>query len=366
MNKNANRKFRWVIFGTGLVARKFLLGLRALGTDVQVVTVASRNPENAQNFARDFNVPHCSNNFEEAANLADVDAIYIATPPSVHEAHAMLAITAGKPVLIEKPFAMNAASAQRISDAAKQANVFCMEAMWTRFLPLISEIKTCIEAGTIGEIRSFEGSFGVAEIVDPQNSLFSREHGGGALMHRGIYPLSLAHYLLGPVCETQAMGHIGKTGVDEDCTLNLRHFSGAISALRASLRVTHSNKITIYGTKGRIEIQAPIYRPHSAKICLSTPRKHGPNNLRLEPFKEGGFLQGINQRRGRFGNLFSRPQAKIWAPFRGNGYHYEAQALMDAVHDDQVESQTMKLSESIEIMKVIDTSHAAFHKELTS
>lgn len=366
MNENTNQKFRWAIFGTGLVARKFLLGLRALGTNVQVVTVASRNPENAESFARELGVPHCSNSFEEAANLADVDAIYIATPPSVHEAHAMLAIAAGKPVLVEKPFAMNAASAQRISDAAKQANVFCMEAMWTRFLPLISKIKTCIKAGAIGEVRAFEGSFGITEVVDPQSGLFSLEHGGGALMHRGIYPLSLAHYFLGPVCETQAMGHIGETGVDEDCSLNLRHTSGATSTLRASLRATYSNQFTVYGTNGRIDIQAPIYRPHSAKIFLSTPRKHGPRNLRLEPLKEGAFLQGLNQRRGRFGHLFSRPQAKIRASFRGNGYHYEAQALMDAVHDGQVESQTMNLSESIEIMKVIDTAHAEFHKELTS
>lgn len=363
MNDNANRKFRWAIFGTGLVARKFLLGLRALGKDAQVVTVASRNPENAKRFARELNVPHCSDNFQDAANFANVDAVYIATPPSVHEAHALLAIAAGKPVLIEKPFALNAASAQRISDAAKQANVFCMEAMWTRFLPLISEIKTCIDAGTIGEIRSFEGSFGIAEVVEPKNSLFSLQHGGGALMHRGIYPLSLAHYFLGPVCETQAMGRIGETGVDEECTLNLRHCSGAISTLRASLRATQANKISIYGTKGRIEIQAPIYRPHRAKIFRSTPQHRPPNNRHLEPFKEGGFLQGVNQRKSWFGGFLSRPQSKIWAPFQGNGYHYEAKALMDAVRGGHVENPIMQLSESIEIMKIIDTAYGKFHKK---
>ena len=130
--------FRWGVLGTGPVSRNFLLGLRACAERTSVTVVASRNRSNAERFAADFGVPIVAASYEAAAAAPQIDALYIATPPSEHESHALAGIAAGKPVLIEKPFAMDATSAARIIEAARGKRVFCMEAMWTRFLPLIS------------------------------------------------------------------------------------------------------------------------------------------------------------------------------------------------------------------------------------
>ena len=131
--------FSWGVLGTGPVSRNFLLGLRFCSEQASVTVVASRNRSNAERFAADFGVPVVAATYEDAAVAPHIDAVYIATPPSEHESHALAAIAAGKPVLIEKPFAMDATSAARIIDLAQKKHVFCMEAMWTRFLPLISE-----------------------------------------------------------------------------------------------------------------------------------------------------------------------------------------------------------------------------------
>ena len=367
------RPVRWAIFGTGPVARKFVLGLRPLGHTAVVVCVASRQPANAQAFARSLGLPQAAPDYAAAA-ASDVDAVYIATPPFEHEAHALLAIAAGKAVLIEKPFAMDAAAARRIAQAAQMAGVFCMEAMWTRFLPLIGQIKDRIAAGEIGEVRSLQGSFCVANDLDPMAGLFDPLRGGGALMHRGVYPLSLARHLLGPVLATQATARLGQTGVDEDCALTLRHASGAVSSLQASLRSAGTNDLAIHGTRGSLVIAAPIYRPWTARLIRTRPRPprasqpgqlgqlsqpgQGPKAGRFEAFFEGSLAQGLNQRLSRLLPWVLPGSRRVTARYQGNGYHYQAQALMQAIAQGQTQSPVMPLDESIQIMAIIDAARA--------
>lgn len=357
----SDRPVRWAIFGTGPVARKFVLGLRPLGNRARVICVASRQPANAQAFARSLGLPEAAPDYAAAAG-SDVDAVYIATPPFEHEAHALLAIAAGKAVLIEKPFAVDAAAALRIAQAAEAAGVFCMEAMWTRFLPLIIQIKDHIAAGGIGEIRSLHGSFFAANAIDPLASLFDPARGGGALMHRGVYPLSLARHLLGPIIETQAMARLGETGVDEDCALGLRHVSGAISTLRASLRSGGINDLAIHGTHGSLMIRAPVFRPWTARLIRTRARPprsgSGSKGSRFETIIEGSLAQGLNQRlSGLVAGLLPGTRT-ITARYQGNGYHYQALALMQAIAAGQTQSPVMPLSESIEIMQVIDAARS--------
>jgi predicted dehydrogenase len=258
--------FRWGILGTGAVSQSFVLGLQACVNPARVTMIASRRRPIAERFAADFSIPQVAASFEDAAASPDVDALYIATPPSVHEAHALAAIAAGKPVLLEKPFAMDAAAAARIIRAARERGVFCMEGMWTRFQPLISAARARIAAGDIGEVRAFRGEFCGASRPDPTVSNFDPARGGGALMHKGVYAVSLARLFLGPVTEVSAMGRVGSTGVDEDCALVLRHEAGSISTIRASNRTTGANDVLIYGTKGLLHLQSPIARPPAARI----------------------------------------------------------------------------------------------------
>lgn len=352
--------FRWAILGTGGVSRKFILGLRAVPGQSAVVC-ASRNPENAARFAKDFGLEVAD--YALAAAHSQADAVYIATPPSEHEAQALMAVAARKPVLIEKPFALDAPAAERIAEAARAAGVFAMEAMWTRFLPLTRALKSRVDAGELGQPRAFEAQFFGNDRPDPAASLFDPARGGGALMHRGVYGLSLARHFLGPVAELQAMARLGETGVDEDCAVTLRHENGAISSVRAGLRAAAINAATLYGTEATFQIAPPIYRPFAARRIAVPPRAGGTSGAgggRLEGLKEAGFAQGLNQRLNRLKGFLRPPGQGIAARFAGNGYGHEAEAVAEAVRAGRTEHALMPLAESVEIMELIDRARAAW------
>ncbi len=358
MSSLRGRPFRWAILGTGSVARKFALDLRLLGAEAEAHIVVSRDPANARAFASSLGIAHVAESYAEAA-ASDVDALYIATPPAQHEEHALLGIHAGKAVLVEKPFARDAAAAERIADAARAAGVFCMEAMWTRFQPLPERIRDRIAAGDLGEIRGFDGAFMAANAPDPTSSLFDPARGGGALMDRGVYPLSLARYWLGPVTDISATARVGETGVDEDCTLMLRHESGALSTLRASLRASGVEGAAIYGTKATLRIAGPAYRPTGAVLYPTHvgPAGTGPKGpRRFEGLRESAM--GLRLSRGLA--ALRRRGTRLGAPFSGNGYHYEAEAVMQGVAAGRTEDPRMRLAESVDIMAMIDRARAGW------
>ncbi|SFR19348.1 Gfo/Idh/MocA family protein [Poseidonocella sedimentorum] len=353
------RPFRWAILGTGGVARKFARDLRAVAGPEALHVVASRRAENARRFAADLGVGQAAPDYETALR-ADVEAVYIATPAALHEAHALMAIGAGKAVLIEKPLAPDAAAARRIAAAADAAGVFCMEAMWTRFQPLPGALKARIEAGALGEIRGLDGQFMVANRPEPGVSLFDPAQAGGALLHRGIYPLSLARFLLGPVAELRTLGRIGATGVDEDSLLILRHENGALSSLRASLRANGHPGTWIYGTAATLEIQGPVWRPTGARLHPAHPGSAGPGGpRRLEGLRESGAGLKLSGALARLRGLI-RPPAAIRAPFAGNGYRHEAEAVMEAVRAGRTQDPRMTPQESAEVLDIIDAARAAW------
>ncbi|WEV76950.1 Gfo/Idh/MocA family oxidoreductase [Janibacter cremeus] len=357
--------FRWAILGTGGVSRKFVLGLRSLDGRARPEVVASRNPENARRFAATFDVPRVAS-YAEASAHPEVDFVYVATPPVTHEEHAMMAIDAGKPVLIEKPFALDAAAARRIVERSRDEGVFCMEGMWTRFLPLTVQIRRLIESGELGEPRAFEGGFVGNNEPDGSVGLFDPGQGGGALMHRGIYPLSLARHFLGPVATVRSSGRIGATGVDEDCSLVLEHETGAISTVRAGLRAAGTNRATVYGSRATVEIGAPIYRPSHARMISAPPSRDGTSPRgrgRFDALREGGLAQGTNQRLGRWKELVLPTGRGISARFSGNGYGHEAHAVAHAVTQGWIEHPVMPLAESIELMETIDRARAQWWKK---
>lgn len=345
---------RWIIFGTGNVARKFVLDLGQ--TDHQVVAVASRNPDNAARFVATLGLAARAGDYDTALKV-DADAVYIATPPAQHAPHALAAIAAGRAVLVEKPFAHDAAEAGRIREAAQDAGVFAMEAMWTRFQPLIAEVRARIEAGALGQLSSFDARFLAANHPDPASGLFDPAQGGGALLHRGIYPLSVARHLLGPVTEVTARARLAETGVDEETIVLLRHENGALSTIRASLRTTGFEDSTLGGTDGRLTLEGPIYRPVGAYLSPVHATRAGQGGpRRFEAFRESA--RGLSLSRRLSALKARRARQLLRAPWAGNGYHYEAVAVAQALAQGQTEHPLMPVAESIEILRLIDEAHS--------
>jgi predicted dehydrogenase len=353
--------FRWGIIGVGYVARKFVLGLRK-SDGGKATLVYSRTEANARAFARDFEIAGVSFSLEEAARSPNVDAFYIATPPSAHPAQAIACLSAGKAVLVEKPFAASSGDAEAIVAAARSSGAFCMEAMWTRFLPLLEPLRAMIRGGAIGTPRSLCGSFGASNLPEPSQNLFNPEVGGGALLHRGIYPLAMAFDLLGEGHLAAAVATRGATGVDEDCVLLLRHQGGALSTVRASLRAPLPNDLTIEGTDGAVHVDAPIFRPFRLTLTKTRPLGRSSNgNPRIEKIREGTLAQTAQQRlRGLAPRFRLGATQTVTRTYAGNGYHYEADEVMRCVRQGAKESGLMPLSQSLAMAALMDEARASW------
>jgi predicted dehydrogenase len=338
--------FRWGIWGTGEVSRKFALGLRAV-EGARPAWVLGRDRARSEALARrvgaetGFGAP--GEAFAEGA-----DALYIATPAALHAEHAAMALEAGIPALVEKPFAADADGAGRIVEAARAARVFCMEAMWTRFHPAVAEARRLIAEGAIGTPRLLRAEFCIA--TAPGGSLFDPALGGGALRQRGVYPLSVAAHLLGAPEAGQAMIRPAPSGVDAEIAATLRHPQGAIAQIRASLTTTAPNGLEVLGDAGALVFEGPVYRPHGLRLRSYSPRGAGGPG-RLAAFRETGLAHALQR---RLGGLRGPKWRRVSAPYAGNGYGHEAQEVMDRIRAGETESPVMPLDESAALAELMD------------
>jgi predicted dehydrogenase len=348
-------RFRWGILGTGAVARKFALGLRIAEHEAGVTAIASRSLEKARQVGQALAISGIYGSYEEAVQNADVDAFYIATPPSTHRDLALLCLKARRSVLVEKPFALDAGQARDIIEAARASGVFCMEAMWTRFLPLIREAKRRIDEGAFGDIHTLIGSFGAAEAPGPENNLFSAALGGGALLDRGVYPISLAFLFLGKPDQISGETVIGPSGVDEEAAVTFRYKSGALAVLTASLRTQLANDLIVAGCRARMHIRAPIYRPFKMIVTPVHPRAGGSvmPPSRREAMKENHWIHQAYQRLKGLSVLRPGAGGQLF-PYAGNGYNEEAREVMACIRAGARESAIMPLDESLSVMAAID------------
>jgi predicted dehydrogenase len=251
--------FGWGILATGGIARTFTRDLLAHGHRVEAV--GSRSAASASAFAAELGIPRGYGSYEELVADPLVDVVYVATPHNFHAANAILALQAGKHVLVEKSFTLNVAQAREVVDFAAAQGLLVMEAMWTRFLPHMREVRSWIQTGRIGEVRSLHADHTQSLPLDPGHRLNDPARAGGALLDLGVYPISFAHDLLGPVQEVHAMATFKPTGVDGSVATVLRHAGGAVSTSFSSAEARGSNRATILGTEGRIEIDATWYAP---------------------------------------------------------------------------------------------------------
>lgn len=321
MTSTNTQPFRWGILGLGSIARSFATGLQSL-PDAQLVAVGSRTQEKADKFGAEFNAPNRHASYEALASDPDVDAVYIATPHSAHAEDALLCLDAGKAVLCEKPFTINAAQAERVVGRARETQIFCMEAMWSRFLPLMGRLRETLAQGAIGEARMLHADFGFRAGVNPESRLFNPALGGGGLLDVGVYPISLASMLFGVPDGATGLAHIGETGVDEQAGMVLRYGGGRLAVLSTGVTINTPQEAYLLGTNGRIKIHAPWWKPSAMTVSV------------------GG------------------KEEEVSAPFDGNGYQFEAQEVARCVRAGKTESDLLPLDETLQVMRTMDALRA--------
>lgn len=340
--------FRWGILGTGEISRKFAAGLRAV-PGAELAWIASRDADRAEAAARAAGAGRGIGG-QAAALAAGADAVFVATPAALHADHAVACLEAGLPVLVEKPFAADAAGAARIRDAARATGLFAMEAMWTRFHPAVVAARAALAAGEIGAPRQLRAEFCIAS--RPGGSLDDPAAGGGALLQRGVYPLSLAVHLLGWPEAATAMVRRGPSGADEDVTVSLRHPGGALSQLRASLRANGANGLEIIGEAGALAFDGPVFRPWGLRQSRYAPRPAGTaGSGRLGALRDHPVLQRLQPWLTPLRGPRRRRRAVSYA---GNGYGHQAAEVMARIAAGQTESPVMPLDESVALAALME------------
>ena len=309
---------RWGILGTGSIARKFADGLGVLD-DADLVAVGSRSLETANAFADSYAIPNRHASYEALANDTQVDAIYVATPHALHRENSILCLEAGKAVLCEKPFTINRGEAEDVVAVARARKVFLMEAMWTRFLPIMSQVRTWVSEGAVGDIRIVSADFGFGSRVNPDSRLFKPELGGGALLDVGVYSVSFASMILGGApSRITGMAHIGEIPVDEQAGMVLGYESGALAVLYTSILARTPQHAHILGSEGSIHIHSPFWQGTTATLT------------------RGGSEETAE------------------CPYEGNGYNCEATEVMRCLREGRTESEIMPLDETLSVMGTLD------------
>ena len=312
------KKIKWGIMGPGRIAHKFAQSLKC-SEAAEITAVGSRSMERAVEFAKQYGINRAYANYAKLAADNDVDIIYVATPHPAHFECALLCLKAGKAVLCEKPFTLNAAETKTLVKTAKSSKLFLMEAMWMRYLPAIVKVRELLTQGEIGEIRMVIADFGNRIPWDPSGRLLNPELGGGALLDVGIYPVSFASMVLGDSpTKITGIAHLGETGVDEQFSAVLGYEAGKIAALSGAVRTSLPNEARIIGTEGYVRVP-DFWRASSLELY---------QNGKMEKFE---------------------------IPFRSTGYIHEAEEAMYCLREGLIESSIMPLDESLKIMKILDT-----------
>ncbi|HQY98511.1 MAG TPA: Gfo/Idh/MocA family oxidoreductase [Propionicimonas sp.] len=312
----------WGVIGTGWIARQFIGAVRA-STRQQIVAIGSRDQQKAQAFADERGLETAHGSYEALAGDPNVQVVYVATPHSEHAAHALLAIEAGKHVLVEKPFTRNADEARAVVNAARERGVALMEAMWTRFLPRYDIVRQLLADGVLGDLETVIADHG-QPIPAEVKRMFDPELAGGALLDLGIYPVSFAAFVLGIPDAVLAVGELTDAGVDRQVAAFLGRFPDHPHA-QALVSSTFSAKTpttaSISGSRARIELDAEFYAPGRVRLL-------GPTGAGIT--SEAPELAGHH------------------------GLAYQAAHFAQLIADGFTESPRMPLDDSVAIIGLLD------------
>lgn len=360
----------WGILGTGTVAQLFASDLACV-PDAKLIAIGSRSWERARAFGKKFGVPNQYGSYAELTNDPQVQAVYIATPASAHKENMLLCLNAGKAVLCEKPFTINAREAEEVITLARHKKVFLMEAMWTRFVPLMVKVRDLLASGAIGKISHFIADVGTWVPFDSQGRVFNADLGGGALLQKGIYLLSLASMILGTPSLVKSLPSMGETGVDEHTGILLGYPGSQLASLVCSVRVETQRMATIVGSAGQIRIHAPIICPASLTLCRYPNQDSHREGMRETRFAQVGrsliqyckrspLFRQLRERYPRSSErfLYGVHSKTIYAPPIGEGLHYQVSEVIKCLRAGQIESDLMPLNESLSIMGTVDQIRA--------
>lgn len=313
------KSIKWGIIGLGNIANKFAQAVVKM-ENTELLAVASRTKEKSETFGSNYGVSpeKCYGSYEELAKDNEIDAIYIALPNSLHKELSILCLNNKKAVLCEKPVTMNEQELIEVITCAKKNNVFFMEAMKTRFLPVHKEVKRIIDNGELGEIRLIQADFGFFSKFNEENRLFHKDLGGGALLDVGVYPISYGMWILGNYPKKVLSScNIGITGVDENVSAIISYDKGKELHIYGAINLNTGREATIIGTKGILKI----------------PRFSSGEKLRV---------------------TIDNKETLFDFPFDINGFEYQIEEVNSSLRQGKIESKIMSFEDSKEVMKILD------------
>ncbi|MDE7323970.1 MAG: Gfo/Idh/MocA family oxidoreductase [Lachnospiraceae bacterium] len=309
------------IMGTGKIA-KVMAGTIKKMKNVKCYGVASRSEARAQKFAEEYGIKVAYTSYEEMVLDDKIDLIYIATPHSEHYANMKLCIENGRNVLCEKAFTANAGQAEEILMLAREKGVFVTEAMWTRYMPMLTTIKGIINSGMIGEPTMLTANLGYH--VSDKQRLTDPALAGGALLDLGVYTLNFAAMIFGKEIESMESSCIlTDTGVDACDSITLKYKDGRMAVLNCTMNAVSDRRGVVYGPKGYIVIE-------------------NINNFESVTVYDAGY----------------RPGKTIKAPKQITGYEYEVYSCLEAIEKGEKECWEMPHEETLRIMKQMDRLRA--------
>jgi len=315
-------RLRWGILATGGIAHAFANDLKLNGFTVQAV--GSRTQESADAFAAEFGIPNAHGSYEALAADPEVDVIYVSTPHPMHAAGATLALEAGKHVLVEKAFTVNAAEARALAELAAAMGLLVLEAMWTRYLPHMARIREIIAAGTLGELRTLIADHTQLLSEDPAHRLNALELGGGALLDLGIYPVSFAWDLFGAPSSIRASATFKPTGADAQVAVVFGYDGGRMAVTHSASNAQGANTAVVLGTTARIEIDQVWYSPTTFRVVAAD------------------------------GTVLEEYRSEV----TGRGMHFQAEAVERLVAAGTLTGDVLPIDETVAIMATLDEIRA--------
>ena len=311
-------RLRWGILATGGIAHAFANDLKLNGFTVQAV--GSRSQESADAFAAEFGIPNAHGSYEALVADPEVDVIYVSTPHPMHAAGARLALEAGKHVLVEKAFTVNAAEARAIADLAAAKGLLVLEAMWTRYLPHMARIREIIAEGTLGDLRTLIADHTQLLSDDPAHRINALELGGGALLDLGIYPVSFAWDLFGAPQSTHASATFRPTGADAQIAVVYGYEGGRMAVTHSASDAKGANLAVVLGTEARIEIDHVWYTPTTFRVIAAD------------------------------GTVLEEYRSEV----TGRGMHFQAEAVERLVAAGNLTGDLLPIDETVAIMASLD------------
>lgn len=308
--------YNWAILGCGNIANKFVTELKGL-PNANLYATASRNIENAQNFASKYNFEKAYGSYLEMVNDPNVDVVYIATPHSFHKEHTILCLNHKKAVLCEKAFAINTKEVEQMIVASKENNTFLMEAFWVVFRPKYLKVKEIIEQENLGKLKFVKSDFMFNAKFNPEGRLYNLDLGGGSLLDIGIYSIFTALMFLGSPDEIKTIPHFSSTGSEESISMLLGYKNGATAVLTSSVDSARKNESELCFENGVIKYDRFSKDP----ITL----------IKGSETREISFENGPNM-----------------------GYQFEAIHVMECLDENLKESPILPLSLSVELMSILD------------